>query len=143
MIVIPAIYGLNTEITGIILLSGSGLIGKLHSPVKFLQSPYMILKAFRTSMQMVWAAIYRKLILSASYFQTSAGYAVRITSRAFSKTRAVCNIIEGIGICQSHIVDLAFTVRHSDADNPGSERGKFNPCARGILNSDDCDISYG
>ena len=108
----PLIMGHGLEIARIAGLSVLREIEKFHCIALYPAVPYLVLEPFRSAVEMVAGIVYREAVFIAVQNEMAFGNAVGISSRAFSRARAVCEIGHRIVIADNDIGEIAVLVRN-------------------------------
>ena len=108
----PLVMGHGLEIARIAGLSVLREIEKLYCITLYPAVPHLVLEPFRTSVEMVAGIVYREAVLIAIENEMTFGNAVCISSGAFSRARAVCEIGHRVVIADNNVSQIAFLVRN-------------------------------
>ena len=108
----PLVMGHGLEIARIAGLSVLREIEKLYCITLYPAVPHLVLEPFRTAVEMVAGIVYREAVLIAVENEMAFGNAVGISSGAFSRARAVCEIGHRVVIADDNVGQVALLVRN-------------------------------
>ena len=108
----PLVMGHGLEIARRAGLSILREIEKLYCITLYPAVPNLVLEPFRTSVEMVAGIVYREAVLIAVENEMTLGNAVGISSGAFSRARAVCEIGHRVVIADDNVGQVALLVRN-------------------------------
>ncbi|CCX47049.1 unknown [Bacteroides sp. CAG:927] len=104
--------------------------------------PYLILESFRTTMESVGSIVDGKLIGFAVNYKMTFGYTVGITSRHFSGTWTISNIISRIGISYHDIGKRAIGFGKLHSHDSSTERGQCDLGTPGVGEGEQSDFAF-
>ena len=123
----------HLHIAGITFLAVFREVHEFHRVTIDTAFPDLIHEALGAAVQVVGAVVDGKGVLLAVQGELALGNAVGKTAGHLAHAGAVSKVVQGIGITQDHVLQLAVFVRNYDGSDGGSNVTKFYVCAGGVF----------